>query len=181
MLTKDVILWYDNMQYSCDMICSQVTSPMHKKLSLEMGGKNACIVFPTADLSAAIGTIVRLVHIDWLQSSIAISLYFLFAVYFFSSCFANQGEICLCTSRLFVHQSIFDDFMKQFAEVSDKLTVGAPNTLVDLGPLVSRQHFDKVTHYLKLAKQNNTTFLCGAGDLQLDGKNKNVSRNCAEY
>jgi aminomuconate-semialdehyde/2-hydroxymuconate-6-semialdehyde dehydrogenase len=68
-----------------------VAAPMFKKLSLELGGKNATIVFDDADLEEALPTIVR-------------------------SAFANQGEICLCGSRIFVHQSIYDKFKALFVE-----------------------------------------------------------------
>ena len=90
------------------------------------------------------------------------------------SCFANQGEICLCTSRLFVHQAIFDRFVAEFVKRASavspsyklslpQLRVGDPESAdSDLGAMVSKVHFDKVAGYIELArKEPGVRILCG--------------------
>ena len=101
----------------------------YKKLSLELGGKNANIIFDDANLELAIETSVR-------------------------SSFANQGEICLCGSRIFVQQSIFDEFVEKFVQKVSKLVVGDPKDKnTNMGALVSAQHLDKVMSYVEIAKE----------------------------
>uniref|UniRef100_A0A915E3H7 Aldehyde dehydrogenase domain-containing protein n=1 Tax=Ditylenchus dipsaci TaxID=166011 RepID=A0A915E3H7_9BILA len=120
-----------------------------KKVSLELGGKNAAIIFPSVNMEADMATIVR-------------------------SCFANQGEICLCTSRLYVHNTIFQHFVDKFVNETNKLKVGDPEEVgSDLGALVSRTHFNKVSSYIDLAKQEGLEIACG-------GANKDSSINLNE-
>jgi len=117
----------------------QEKSAQHmKKLSLELGGKNAGVIFADANLDKCIPTSVR-------------------------SAFANQGEICLCTSRLFVHQDIFDEFCKRYVEtVRSTLKVGPPkDNSSKIGALVSKEHIEKVKSYIKLAVEEGGTILCG--------------------
>ncbi|HET8899770.1 MAG TPA: aldehyde dehydrogenase [Rhodanobacteraceae bacterium] len=118
-----------------------------KKVSLEMGGKNPAIVFADADLSDAnLDTIVR-------------------------SGFANQGEICLCGSRLLVERSIFADFKQRYLERVRALRVGDPlEATSDLGALVSAAHFDKVTACIQRARDEGGRILCGGSAVQLDGR-----------
>ncbi|HPF40744.1 MAG TPA: aldehyde dehydrogenase [Phycisphaerae bacterium] len=112
-------------------------APMFKKLSLELGGKNPTIVFADADLSKALPTCVR-------------------------AAFANQGQICLCGSRLFVDRSICDDFTTKFVEAAKGIHVGDPlDDASAMGALVSRAQFDKVSEYVALAKEEGGTILCG--------------------
>jgi aminomuconate-semialdehyde/2-hydroxymuconate-6-semialdehyde dehydrogenase len=100
-----------------------------KKVSLELGGKNPAIIFADADLSEAIPTTVR-------------------------SAFTNQGEICLCNSRVYVERKIYDKFLEQYLGLVSLLRVGDPlNKETNLGPLVSREHQQKVLGYIALAKQ----------------------------
>jgi acyl-CoA reductase-like NAD-dependent aldehyde dehydrogenase len=75
-----------------------LAAPAHKKLSLELGGKNAAVVFGDVDLDETLPGLIR-------------------------SCFANQGEICLCTSRLYVQGRIFDEFLERFVDGSSKVKV----------------------------------------------------------
>jgi len=114
---------------------------------LELGGKNAAIVFPTVDLNEVMPTIVR-------------------------SCFANQGEICLCTSRLFVHQSIFERFVDELVKQATTLRVGDPESNdSDLGALISKSHLEKVAGYIQLARnENGVKVLCGGATTPPPGR-----------
>jgi aminomuconate-semialdehyde/2-hydroxymuconate-6-semialdehyde dehydrogenase len=118
-----------------------------KKISLEMGGKNPAIVFADADLSDAnLDTIVR-------------------------SGFSNQGEICLCGSRLLVQRSIYEDFKRRYLERVRNLRVGDPeDERSDLGALVSGAHFDKVTTCIERAIAEGGHVLCGGEAVELDGR-----------
>jgi aminomuconate-semialdehyde/2-hydroxymuconate-6-semialdehyde dehydrogenase len=122
-------------------------APAFKKLSLEMGGKNATLVF--ADWSAsdsAWNTVVR-------------------------SAFANQGQICLCGSRILVERPIYETFKKQFVEKVRALKVGDPQDAAsDLGAVVSRQHFDKVMGHIALAREEGGTILCGGEAVKVGGR-----------
>merc|ERR1712168_1306563 len=78
------------------------------------------------------------------------------------SAFSNQGEICLCTSRIFVEQSCFDDFLKLYVEEVRKLKVGDPTCpKTDIGALISEAHLNKVKSFLKYAREINATIHCG--------------------
>lgn len=116
---------------------ARVAAPMFKKLSLELGGKNATIVFDDVDLDAAMPTIVR-------------------------SAFANQGQVCLCGSRLLVARRILDRFTERFVEGVRSLRVGDPlEASTEQGALVSRQHFEKVTAAIERARAEGGRVLCG--------------------
>jgi aminomuconate-semialdehyde/2-hydroxymuconate-6-semialdehyde dehydrogenase len=123
------------------------TASQFKKVSLEMGGKNPAIVFADADLTDAnLDTIVR-------------------------SGFANQGEICLCGSRLLVQRSIYDTFRERYLARVRALRVGDPNaTDTDLGALVSQAHFDKVVGCIAQARAEGGRILCGGESVQLEGR-----------
>jgi aminomuconate-semialdehyde/2-hydroxymuconate-6-semialdehyde dehydrogenase len=118
-----------------------------KKVSLEMGGKNPAIVFADADLSDAnLDTIVR-------------------------SGFSNQGEICLCGSRLLVQRAIYDDFRRRYLARVDALRVGDPDDDgSDLGALVSKPHFDKVMACIKRARDEGGTLLAGGHAVAVPGR-----------
>jgi aminomuconate-semialdehyde/2-hydroxymuconate-6-semialdehyde dehydrogenase len=122
-------------------------APRFKKVSLEMGGKNPAIVFADADLSDAnLDTIVR-------------------------SGFANQGEICLCGSRLLVQRSIYERFRERYLERVQQLVVGDPDDAATaLGALVSRPHFDKVMRCIAQAREEGATVSCGGEAVQLPGR-----------
>ena len=118
---------------------ARTAGPMFKRLSLELGGKNAIIVCEDADLEAAMPTIVR-------------------------ACFQNQGEICTCGSRVLVHRDRLKAFMSRFIEVVDALKVGDPlDEETDLGPLVSSHHRDKVESAIARAVAEGGTIACGGG------------------
>ncbi|WP_266169621.1 aldehyde dehydrogenase [Dyella subtropica] len=122
-------------------------APHFKKLSLELGGKNPAIVFADADLSDAnLDTIVR-------------------------SGFANQGEICLCGSRLLVQRTIYDNFRARYLERVRALRVGDPlDASSDLGALVSQPHFDKVMGCIAQARDEGGHILCGGQSITLPGR-----------
>jgi aminomuconate-semialdehyde/2-hydroxymuconate-6-semialdehyde dehydrogenase len=122
-------------------------APAFKKVSLEMGGKNPAIVFADADLSDAnLDTIVR-------------------------SGFANQGEICLCGSRLLVQRSIYDAFRARYLARVQALRVGDPDdTNSDLGAMVSRVHYDKVLGCIAQARAEGGRVLCGGEAVAVPGR-----------
>jgi aminomuconate-semialdehyde/2-hydroxymuconate-6-semialdehyde dehydrogenase len=113
--------------------------PMFKKLSLELGGKNPNIVFADADMEQVLSTSVR-------------------------SSFSNQGQICLCGSRIFVERAAYDGFVDRFVELTRRLRVGDPlEDSTQQGALVSRSHRDKVASYVDLAREEGGRVLCGGG------------------
>ena len=122
-------------------------APQFKKVSLELGGKNPAIVFADAELSEEnLDTIVR-------------------------SGFANQGEICLCGSRLLVQRSIYDTFRERYLAKVKALRVGDPqDASSDLGALVSREHFDKVMGCIEHAREEGGSILCGGEALTVSGR-----------
>jgi aminomuconate-semialdehyde/2-hydroxymuconate-6-semialdehyde dehydrogenase len=112
-------------------------APRFKKLSLELGGKNPNLIFADADLDDAIATSIR-------------------------SSFWNQGEICLCGSRIFVERSIHDEFVSRFADAAKKLRVGDPlDDSTDVGALISEAHLQKVMGYIDLATNEGGTIVAG--------------------
>jgi aminomuconate-semialdehyde/2-hydroxymuconate-6-semialdehyde dehydrogenase len=126
---------------------ASAAAPQFKKVSLEMGGKNPAIVFADANLDDAnLDTIVR-------------------------SGFANQGEICLCGSRLLVQRSIYETFRSRYIERVQALRVGDPNDAQsNLGALVSKAHFDKVSHCIEQARAEGGHVLCGGHAINLPGR-----------
>lgn len=124
---------------------TQMSAPFFKKLSLELGGKNAAVIFDDADLEKCISTTVR-------------------------SSFANQGEICLCTSRVYVQRSIYSAFLEKFIDKTRELKVGSPRDVAtNIGALISKEHLTKVLGYVKLAVEEGGTIECGEGkDTPLD-------------
>jgi aminomuconate-semialdehyde/2-hydroxymuconate-6-semialdehyde dehydrogenase len=120
-------------------------APLFKRLTLELGGKNPNIVFADADLDEALPVCVR-------------------------AAFDNQGEICLCGSRLFVEESIFAKFVERFVEATRKLRVGDPlEPKTDIGALISQGHREKVESYLRLSKELGGRILCGGQRPARDG------------
>jgi len=122
-------------------------APKFKKVSLEMGGKNPTIVFADwRDDDASWGTLLR-------------------------SAFANQGQICLCGSRILVERNIYTKFKKEFVERARALRVGDPQDPAnDLGAVVSRAHFDKIMGHIALAREEGGTILCGGEAIQPGGR-----------
>lgn len=125
---------------------ARVAAPMFKKLSLELGGKNPNIIFADCDFPKMLAETVR-------------------------SSFLNQGEICLCGSRIFIERPIYDKFKKAFIEKLSNHLVGDPlehNTQV--GAIASKMHFDKVLSYIELAKKEGGIILFGGNPVKLEGR-----------
>jgi aminomuconate-semialdehyde/2-hydroxymuconate-6-semialdehyde dehydrogenase len=121
-------------------------APMFKKLSLELGGKNPNIVFADCNFEQAISTSLL-------------------------SSFSNQGEICLCGSRILVERSIYPRFVDEFVNRTRKLTVGDPlEEATRIGALVSEGHMKKVLSYVELARTEGGTVLAGGERVSLTGR-----------
>jgi aminomuconate-semialdehyde/2-hydroxymuconate-6-semialdehyde dehydrogenase len=118
---------------------SRVAGPMFKKIALELGGKNPNIVFADAEIEPAIRGSVR-------------------------AAFTNQGQVCLCGSRIFVEESIYPRFVERFVAAVRDLRVGDPlDPATDQGALVSKEHLDKVLSYVTLARREGGEILTGGG------------------
>jgi aminomuconate-semialdehyde/2-hydroxymuconate-6-semialdehyde dehydrogenase len=116
-----------------------------KKISLEMGGKNPAIVFADCDLERTVGEIVR-------------------------AAYSNQGQICLCGSRILVQDSIYEDFKSRLLERLGQLRTGDPeHPNTDQGAIVSKAHHQKILGCLDLARQEGGVILCG-GEVKIDGR-----------
>ena len=123
---------------------AKVAAPMFKKLSLELGGKNPAIIFADCDYDEMLQTTVR-------------------------SSFANQGQICLCGSRIFVEASMYQKFKTDFIAAVSKLKVGNPfDTSTDIGALVSRPHLEKVKKYIDNAAQYGGKVIFGGATVSVD-------------
>jgi aminomuconate-semialdehyde/2-hydroxymuconate-6-semialdehyde dehydrogenase len=125
---------------------AEIAAPMFKKLSLELGGKNPTVIFADCNYEQMLETTVR-------------------------SSFTNQGEICLCGSRILIERSIYDKFRKDFTEKVRDLKVGDP-LLEDtnMGAIVSKQHFDKIMYHISLAVNEGGRVLCGGKAARLPGR-----------
>jgi len=124
---------------------AKIAAPMFKKLSLELGGKNPNIIFADCDFEKMLETTLK-------------------------SSFANQGQICLCGSRIFIEKPIYEKFKTAFVERVKKMKVGNPNEKVDLGAVVSEPHMQKVLSYIELAQQEGGTVLCGGKRVHPEGE-----------
>jgi aminomuconate-semialdehyde/2-hydroxymuconate-6-semialdehyde dehydrogenase len=121
-------------------------APMFKKLSLELGGKNPNLVFADCDFEEALSTTLR-------------------------SSFANNGQICLCGSRIYIERPLYEKFRDELVRRTRLMRTGNPrDAQTELGALVSRQHLDKVMGYLQLAKQEGGHICCGGDPLTLPGE-----------
>jgi aminomuconate-semialdehyde/2-hydroxymuconate-6-semialdehyde dehydrogenase len=122
-----------------------IASPMFKKISLELGGKNPNIVFADANFDKAVSMAVK-------------------------AGFSNQGQICLCGSRLFIEDGIYEKFKKALIEKVSKLKVGDPqDNDVDLGAVVSKEHMNKVLSKITLAKKLGGNILIGGNRKLIEG------------
>lgn len=112
-------------------------APLFKKLSLELGGKNPNIIFADCDFEQMMKTTIN-------------------------SSFSNQGQICLCGSRILVEDRIYEAFKKRFIEETAKLKVGNPmDKDTRIGAIVSRQQFEKIQYYIELAKAEGGAIVFG--------------------
>lgn len=124
-------------------------APLFKKLSLELGGKNPNIIFSDCDFKQAVETT--------LQSS-----------------FSNQGEICLCGSRIFVERPIYERFVAEIVERTRALIVGDPlDVRTNIGALISEAHVKKVLGYVSLARREGGEVLTGGKQVQVSGRCEN--------
>jgi len=124
-----------------------VAAPMFKKLSLELGGKNPNIVFNDCDFEEALSTSMR-------------------------SSFSNQGQICLCGSRIFIQNDLYDRFKKGMVEKTKALKIGDPLTNgTQIGAIVSEDHMNKVLSYIDLAKKEGGSIIAGGNRIQITGLN----------
>ncbi|MCL6577406.1 aldehyde dehydrogenase [Kyrpidia sp.] len=110
-----------------------------KKLSFELGGKNPNIIFADADLEDVVETTIR-------------------------SSFANQGELCLCGSRVYVERPLYDEFLRRMTDRIASLTVGDPmDTGTDVGALISQEHLLRVEGFIERAVEDGGRILIGGG------------------
>lgn len=110
-----------------------------RPVSFELGGKNAAVVFADADLDATLEGLKR-------------------------SIFSNTGQVCLCTERVYVQRSIFDDVVNGLVAQAKTLTLGDPfNETTTTGPLISQSHRDKVLDYFRLAEEAGASTVVGGG------------------
>lgn len=116
---------------------NQLVAPHFKKVSLEMGGKNATIIFEDCDQKKAISTAAR-------------------------AAFSNQGQICLCGSRIFVHESLYEKVKEELVEKAQSLRIGDPTQEgTQQGAVVSEAHFNKILSCIEKAKAEGGKVLCG--------------------
>lgn len=125
---------------------ASIAAPMFKKLSLELGGKNPNIIFADCDWEKMLKETIR-------------------------SSFSNQGQICLCGSRILIEKSIYEKFKTAFVEKTKQLTVGDPlDEKSRQGSIVSKVHFNKVMNCIAIAKEEGGTILCGGNAVKIEGR-----------
>lgn len=128
---------------------ASIAAPMFKKLSLELGGKNPNIIFNDCNWEKMITETIR-------------------------SSFGNQGQICLCGSRLLIERSAYEEFKKHFIPIIQNMKPGDP--LLEpskQGAIVSKVHFDKIMNCINLAKEEGGKILCGGKAVKLEGRCEN--------
>jgi len=120
---------------------ASVAAPKFKKLSLELGGKNATLVFADCEFENTVKEAVR-------------------------AAFSNQGQICLCGSRILIERSIYPKFKKAFLKEVKEITVGNPLSIDSrMGAIVSKNHMNKILSYIEIAKQEGGTILYGGNQI----------------
>jgi aminomuconate-semialdehyde/2-hydroxymuconate-6-semialdehyde dehydrogenase len=128
---------------------ARITAPSFKKLSLEMGGKNAAIVFADCDFEETINGVLR-------------------------SAFTNQGQVCLCGSRIFVERAIYERFKIALVQKTLALKQGDPLLEeTDQGAVVSKEHFEKVMGHIGIAREEGGKILTGGKASSLEGRCQN--------
>jgi aminomuconate-semialdehyde/2-hydroxymuconate-6-semialdehyde dehydrogenase len=125
---------------------ARTAAPMFKKLSLELGGKNPNIIFADCNYEEMLATTIR-------------------------SSFSNQGQICLCGSRIFVERPLYENFCADFVERVKKLKIGDPlEEKTDVGAVVSMPHMEKILSYIDLAQEEGGKILTGGKQVKLEGR-----------
>ena len=123
---------------------ARIAAPMFKKLSLELGGKNPTLIFPDVDIEQTVKEVFR-------------------------SSFSNQGQICLCGSRIMVHEKIYDAFKTAFVRWVESAIVSYPSDpKAQIGAVVSKGHMDKILGYIELAKEEGGRILTGGVRVHLE-------------
>ena len=125
---------------------AQLLAPTFKKLSLELGGKNPALIFADCDFDNTVEQVFR-------------------------ASFANQGQICLCASRLYIERPIYEKFKQALVDKAKALQPNDP--LLDdsqMGALVSKSHLEKVLGYIELAKAKDGKILAGGKQVNLAGR-----------
>ncbi|MDQ3797838.1 MAG: aldehyde dehydrogenase [Acidobacteriota bacterium] len=125
---------------------ARTAAPMFKKLSLELGGKNPNVIFADCNYEEMLKTTVL-------------------------SSFSNQGQICLCGSRIFVEKPLYENFCGDFIEKVSALKIGDPlENETDVGAVVSQPHLEKILSYVDLAREEGGNVLHGGRQLKIDGR-----------
>lgn len=125
---------------------SKSTSGLFKKLSLELGGKNPTVVFADCDFDDAVSTVVK-------------------------AAFSNQGQICLCGSRIYIERSIYEKFKQAFVNQVNLIKIGDPlEKDTQHGALVSEDHMQKVLSYIELAQSEGGKILTGGQQIHMNGR-----------
>ena len=125
---------------------ARTAAPMFKKLSLELGGKNPNIIFKDADLDKAVATSVK-------------------------AAFSNQGQICLCGSRIYIQDKLYEEFRDKFVDAVAKLKLGDPkNPDTNIGAIVSKTHFEKILNHIDRAKDEGGKILIGGQAVKGKGR-----------
>ena len=125
---------------------ASIAAPKFKKLSLELGGKNPTIIFADCDWEKVFYETIR-------------------------SSFGNQGQICLCGSRILIEESVYEKFKTIFVDWTKKLTVGDPlEDTSKQGAIVSKVHYEKILRCIDTAKQEGGKIVCGGHTVQLEGR-----------
>lgn len=117
----------------------KAAAPTLKKVSFELGGKNPNIIFADSNLDEVIDTTLK-------------------------SSFLNQGQVCLCGSRIYVESSIYDTFLEKFIARTKELKIGNPfDQTTEIGSVIGKEHYEKVLSYIELAKDEGGQILTGGG------------------
>lgn len=118
-------------------VIMKAAAPTLKKVSFELGGKNPSIIFADSDIDEVVETTLH-------------------------SSFRNQGQVCLCASRIYVERSIMDIFLDRFTARTKELVIGDPfDSNTNIGSVVGKEHYEKVMHYIDIAKEEGGTILTG--------------------
>jgi len=125
---------------------ARTAAPMFKKLSLELGGKNPNIIFDDAAIDKAVETSVK-------------------------AAFSNQGQICLCGSRIYIQDNLYNEFRDKFVDAVAKLKLGDPkNPDTNIGAIVSKTHFEKILNHIDMAKDEGGKILIGGQAVKGKGR-----------